>query len=279
MLWIPQKGTVRVQHNTGSVGAANLGTSVTTGGAASTKGTPAEIFSSTSFDSYWMSIVATEYGATTVAAEGAMDILIGAATEEVLIPNLLMGHCGAFVTGGGMGGKRWDFPLYTPAGSRIAVQAAGARTSTALFVAIYLYGGWGMPPFRVGTNVTTYGMGTVPNGTAITPGTSGGEGSWTEITSATSKDHFAVVPSFQPATDGNFGARAYALDIGVGAATEEMISEGWWYTTDSVEKMSNLNVTMPCFQDIPSGTRLVARVSNNSTNDAAAYQCVLHCVS
>lgn len=278
MLWVPQKGILRVQHNAGSVGTDTPGTSVTTGATAATKGTPAEIFSSTNFDSYWMTIIACNYAASTTASDGAMDILIGASTEEVLIPNLLMGQCGVLGSTNLSGIKRWDFPLYTPAGSRVAVQAAGGRTSTALNVLIYLYGGDGSPHFRVGSKVTTYGMGTVPNGTAITPGVSGAEGSWTEITSSTSEDHFAFVPSFQTTNDSVMGARTFALDLGVGAAPEEMISEGWFYQTQTLEVTHGPLASMPCFADVPSGTRLVMRASNSGTN-TDSFDAVIHAVS
>jgi hypothetical protein len=277
MLWVPQKGTVRVEHNTATVGSANIGTAVTTGGSSSTKGTPAELIASTAFDAYWITILASGYGTTGTACQGAMDILVGAATEEVLIANLLMGHCGS-IAGAGNGPKRWDFPLYIPSGTRIAAQSAGARTSTDVRVAVFLHGGNGYPPFRVGTKVTTYGMGTVPNGTSITPGASGGEGSWTQITASTSEDHFAFVPSFQVSGDTGVQLRNYALDIGIDAATEEEIAQSYWFSTDSLEFMGGPHNSFPCFRDVPASTRMVMRVSNSGTNDNA-YDAVIHAVS
>lgn len=277
MLWVPRKGFLQVQHNTGAVGSANIGTAVTTGASASTKGTPAELITSTSFEVYWVRIIATNYGAAATASEGAMDILTGAATEDVLIPNLLMGYCGG-IGAAGNGAKVWDFPLYIPAGTRIACQAAGARTSTAFRVGIFLYGGDEQPPFRVGTRVTTYGMGTVPNGTAITPGASGAEGTFTQITASTTEDHFALVPSFQVSADTTINLRQYSLDIGIGAATEDQVMEGYWYATDSGELMGGSYNPMPCFLDVPSGTRLAMRVSNSGANDGG-YNGVIHGVS
>lgn len=278
MLVIPQKGKLLVQHNTGAVGTATPGTSLTTGGAASTKGTAVEIFSATSFDTFWVTVLASQYGVATTASAGAMDLLIGAATEEVLIPNMLMGYCGRG-DAAGQGPKRWDFPLYIPAGSRIAGQAAGERVTTAMRMWVYLYGGTTAPNFRVGSKVTTYGMGTVPNGTTITPGASGAEGAWAEMTSGTSEDHFALVPSFQLSADTSINNRCYAVDIGYGAATEEEIAQSYWFMGDgAAETMSGPYPTMPCFQDIPSGTRLTMRASNSGGNDGA-YNGVIHAVS
>lgn len=281
MLYIPAVGDVRTQHNAGSVGTGTVGTSVSTSGSSNTKGTPAEIFSSTNFDTFWITIIASLYGADAAgaAAQGAMDILIGASTEAVLIPNLLMGHCGGNNNATlHTGPKRWDFPLYIPAASRIAVQAAGIRTSTAFRVAVYLYGGNGSPAFPCGTKVTTYGMGTVPDGTTITPGASGAEGAWAQVTASTSEDHFAFVPSFQASGDSTTNIRNYYVDMGYGAATEEEIMESYVYRIDQNETMEGPWNTMPCFKRIASGSRLVMRASNSGSNDGG-YNGVIHAVS
>ena len=176
------------------------------------------------------------------------------------------------------GPKRWDFPLYIPAGSRIAAQAAGLRLSTAMRVWLYLYGGDGSPPFRVGSKVVTYGITTVPHGTALTPGESGAEGAYAEIVASTTEDHFAFLPSFQEGVDTTNTVRAYAVDIGIGAVTEEEIAQSYWFHGDSGENMAGPINSMPTFQDIPSGTRLAMRASNSGTNDAA-YNGAIHAVS
>jgi hypothetical protein len=278
MLWVPQKGNLRVEHNTGTVGTASPGTSLTTGAASGTKGTAVQLIASTSFDAYWMKVIAHNYALAATDSQGALDILIGAATEEVLIPNLLMGFCGTATTSPARGFKTWDFPLYVPAGSRLAAQAAGNRVSTALRVMLFLYGGDGMPHFRVGSKVTTYGV-TVPVGTTVAPGASGAEGAWTQITASTTEDHFALVPSFQPGTDTTKATLNYAVDIGLGAATEEEIAQSYWFGVNTDEAMMGPINSMPCMQDVPSGTRLSMRVSNSGVNDAGNYNGALHCVS
>ncbi len=141
-LHIPHKGSLRFQHNVGTVGDVTPGTTVTTGAAEATKGTPAELIASTNFDAYWFEFYAFAYGNAATDSQGALDILIGAATEEVWIANLLMGFCG-ILSSTAPGPKTWRFPLHLPGGSRIAAQAAGKRLSTALTVAVWLYGGNG----------------------------------------------------------------------------------------------------------------------------------------
>lgn len=276
MLWTPQKGKIRVEHNVGSTGTTTYGTAVVTGATSTTKGSAAQMIASTAFDAYWVTILAVDYSQPASASEGCLDILIGAATEEVLIADLLMGHCAK--DSEYHPPKRWDFPLHIPAGSRISARGAGVRTSVTFYVAIFLYGGCGVPGYRVGGKVTTYGV-TVPTGTTIVPGASGAEGSWTQIAASTSEDHFALVPSFQPETDGTLTGSVIACDIGIGAAAaEEMIAEGFMFAVENRESCFGPWPSLPAFQDIPSGTRLAMRASNSGTNDLQ-YGVALHAVS
>lgn len=278
MLVIPQKGRWLTQHNLGTVGTTTPGTAVTTHATVtSTKGTPVELFASTNFDVCFVEILASGYAVSAGESRGCLDILIGAATESILIADLLMGGCGVFTAANG-GPKVWGFPLFIPAGSRIAAQVAGIRLATAVQVSMRLYGGLISPPFRVGGKVTTYGIGTVPDGTAITPGASGAEGAWTQISASSSRDHFCLVPSMQLGNDSNTNQRALMLDIGVGAATEEEVAQSYLYVTGSDESMSGpFGYYLPQFVDVPSGTRLVMRVSNSGLVDTT--QVALHGVS
>jgi hypothetical protein len=272
MLWVPQMGLQRIAHNTGTVGSDTVGTSVTTAGSASSKGAPAELIASTPFDSYWIDVLASNYAAAATLSECALDILVGPATERILIPNLLAGQSGS------KGPRLWSFPLYIPAGTRIAAQAAGTRVSTSIAVAVFLYGGAGMPPHRVGTKVTTYGMGTLPIGTVIAPGASGAEGSWAQLTGASSEDHFYLLPSFQGNGDITMFGRNIQIDLGIGAATEQELGS-WWFVGTLDEEMRGPYPSRGVFHPVPSGSRLVMRASNEGTNDAGGYTGVVHAVS
>jgi hypothetical protein len=275
MLWVPQKGVLRTQSNFSGVGTLSMGTAVTTGAASGTKGTAVELIASTNFDAFLVEVYSSDYGLSATNAAGCLDILIGAATESVLIPNLLMGNSGG-KSSVSKGPKRWLFPLYIPAGSRLAAQAAGARVSTASRVGIKLWGGAGYPPFKVGTKVTTYGVGAVPNGTAVTVGASGAEGSWTQITASTSYDHFAIFPSLQT-TDTTLSNSMIELDVGVGSATESLL-DSWNFWADSQNEIVEgpMNA-LPWFGDVPAGTRLAVRGSQSSAADS--WQVALHGVT
>lgn len=290
MLMVPNKGAIHRRTNiTGSAATSSFGTNVTTGGSVSTKGSAAELITSTPFDSYWITIIASGYASAAGASDGCFDLMVGAATEEVLIPNLLMGECGGDpnVGTGGTGPKIWNFPLYIPAGTRISAKAAGRRTSTTFQVGVILLGQNGYPPYPVGTKVTTYGMSTVPSGTTITPGASGANGSITQVTAATTEDHFAFFPSFQITNDATMTAGNIFVGMYKGASpSESLIGLGntntsnmpYIYGVGSSETMSGPYNPMPSFDTVPSGTRLSLRASCTSALDAG-YNGVIHAVS
>lgn len=258
MLWSPTKGCTVTE-----VAEA----SVTTGAAATTKGAVSQIIASTARDTHLLVVTAFGYAAAATASQMCFDILVGAATESILIPDLLGGHAGV---------KTWFFPVYVPAGTRISAQAAGARVSTAFTVQVRCIGFPAGPPFQVGSQVTTYGMGTLPNGTTITPGASGAEGSYAQMTASTTSDHFAFIPSFQVSGDTTTNLRYIKLDLGVGAATEDTIAADWLFCTTGNEEMGGS--VWPHFCRYPSGTRLALRASNSGTNDGA-YNGVIHAIS
>jgi hypothetical protein len=276
MLWIPPEPTL-VETNAGGVGSVNFGTSVTTGSTSSTKGSWAQLIASTSFDASLVYVVVHGYRSAAALSDLSVDIGIGASgSEQVLIADLLAG--GAALTGSGDTGPReWFFPLYIPAGSRLSARAAGDRTSTALRVAIWLYGGNSLPAFPIGTKVVTYGMGTVPDGTAVTPGNAV-EGSWTQITASTSENHFALIPSFQVNNDTTQTNGVLNIDIGIGGAGSE-VQVGSWFAINNVnESMGSMFPPLPAFVHVPAGTRLAMRASFSTTPDAG-YTGVIHAIS
>lgn len=282
-LWVPQHGVVRVQHNLTGIGTVAPGTAVTTGGSSSTKGSAVQLIASTSFDAFEIIIMVSNYAASAITSKACLDIMVGAATEEVIIPDLLAGHAGMTTAAVNQGPKHWKFPLYIPAGSRISARAAGSRTGTDMRVCVFIRGGNVSPPFRVGSKVVTYGIGTVPAGTPVTHGNAS-EGAWTQVTASTSEYHWACLPSFQGPTDTTLTPlRTFELDIGIGAATEELLGgyeQGYMYRVDTLESIGGpYNYYEPVFADIPASSRLTARLSADGGADAAAYEVALHCVS
>lgn len=275
-LHIPHDGDTSIITNLAATGSATPGTSITTGATSATKGTAVELISAASNTqaSWGVYVQVSNIAAAATASDCAVDILIGGATDTVLIPNLLAGYAS---DGTANGLRSWFFPLHIPAGVRIAAQAASLRTSTAMRVGVKLYGGT-TPPFKVGTRVTTYGIGTVPNGTAFTPGASGAQGTFTQIASAAAMTEgcLALIPSFQVTNDTTVLAKTMKLGIGLGAATEELLGT-WDYALSGNETISGPFDMYPIFRDVPSGTRLTIRGSTDGTADAG-YDCVIHAV-
>ena len=266
MLWTPQGGTITIITNGGIVGTATPGTGVPSNATTLLDGTVTELISAANNvqDSWGIWIRISDTGASATAGEAKLSILIGGATDAVLIPDLIAGYAGQ-----GSGGHEYFFPLHVPGGVRIAAMLCSVRTSITSQVVVNLYGG-GVPPFRTGSRVTVYG--TEINGArglAVVPTASGGAASVTQMTASTTEDHFAVIPGFQPATDTTIAALGNVnIGIGVGAATEDRIGT-WWFCKEVNESCGGPSPSLPAFYDIPSASRLTMLASNSTTNDAA----------
>lgn len=277
MLITPQFGRVGTISNLGIVGSGTPGTGLPSNGTTLLDGAVTEIISAANNirDSWgiYINIMATGLSAT--ASEACADVLIGGATDDVLIAALICGHS-CFAPGGA--GHHYFFPLHIPQGKRIAMTLASVRTSITAQVIMKLYGG-GVPPWRVGRKVTTYGT-QVNNarGVALTLGASGGAAVATQMTGSTSEDHFAFLPGFQAATDTTLvGDTCINIGIGVGAATEDRI-DTWNYTKHSNENVSGPFPVYPCFSHVPAGSRLTILGSNGGANDGA-YDGLIYAVS
>lgn len=285
MLWSPSKGLSPRVTQYQDVGAGTHPFSVTTGGTSSTKGTPVQVTAGVGYDVHWVTVIAAGYGNGGANSKCCLDLLVGASTEEVAVANMLAGQCGGG-SGGlqGVGCKRWNFPLFIAANTRIALRAAGDRTSTAVQCNVFLHS-FPSPGFRTAGSVTTYGVSSVPAGTAVAAGASGAEGSWVEITSSTTNDHFAIVPSFQGPTDTTYNAvKSFIVEFAIGAAgAEEALAGGNYqfrFRYDDTERCEGpAGSPWPLYTPIPAGSRLSARVSSSGTADAAAPEIAIHALS
>ena len=272
MLYIPNKGILRTQTNLSSVGSITPGTSLTP--SVGSKGGTVELIASTDFDVFAVKLGFNSYSLSAAARRCAADLLLGAATEEIAIADILCGFTSALDTGRG---KIYLFPLYIPAGTRIAIQGQGDSATPAMHVSITLYGGHCVPWWQPFQKCDTYG-GTVPDGVAVTEGAAGAEGSWTQIVASTTRDHKAVVPSFSSNNDTSVQAAAHSFDVGIGSATEEQIGVPFYFQGNSSEREIGPWPNWPIFHDIPAGTRLAVRCSSsNATVDTRGFN--LHCFS
>lgn len=266
MLLVPYGGDTRIITNGGIVGAATPWTAVPEGAISLDYGTVTELISAASNDqdNWGILVGVTATGAAAAASEASVDILIGGATDDVLISSLLVGY--AFNSGW----MSYFFPVHVPAGLRIAARLASVRTGiTDPRVAVWLYGG-GIPPFKSGRKVTTYGT-KINNarGQAVTPTASGGAASVTQMTASTSEDHYYLLPGFQAATDTTITPAGFVnIGIGVGASTEERVGT-WWFAKDANEQFTGPIPSLGAFRNVPAGSRLTLLASNSGANDTA----------
>jgi hypothetical protein len=279
MLWSPTKGrsgSAKTITNAGIVGTPTPGTGVPSNATTLLDGAVTELISAANNtqESWGLDVWITATGASATAAESCLDILIGGATDDVLIAALICGYSRL-----PKGAYHYFFPLHIPQGKRIAAVLASVRTSITSQVVITLYGGSPPPLWRIGRKVTTYGA-QINNarGVAIVPAASGGAATATEIVASTTEDHFAFLPGFQPATDNTLTPDGNIVaGIGVGAATEDRIGT-WWFAKTTGEDASGPFPFLPAFTDVPSGSRLTMLTSNSGANDAA-YDGLIYAVS
>ena len=268
MLWTPSQGRLRVIHNNGIVGA-EPGTAVTSNATTLLDGAVVELISAANNiqDSWGIEIFIRGTALSATASESCCDILVGGATDDVLIPALLCG--GAGVAAGDPGCVHYMFPIHIPAGKRIAATLATVRLSVVARIAVFLYGG-SPPPWRVGRKATA--LGTQVNnarGLAVAMAGGGAAASVTQIIASTAEDYFAFVPGFQIPVDFTWSASSGSINvgIGVGAATEQRIGT-WFYVRDNGEKLSGPYPKWPAFENVPAGTRMVFYGSNSGTADS-----------
>lgn len=266
MLWGTQHGDVLITTNEGIVGTLTPGTAVPSHATtADTAGTVTEIISAANNvrDSWGISIFIHATGASGVRSEAVMDILIGGATDDVLISGLICGYSGSSTNPSGLG-HTYFFPLHIPAGVRIAARLTSRRTAINSYIIIRLHGGCA-PPFRIGRKVTTYGTrGSASSGQNITIEGSGASASTVnQITASTSEDHFCFALGIQPIGFANILAGSLSLALLLGASTEERVGTWRWWK-DAAESMSGPFPSLPAFREIAAGSRLSLKGSSGT---------------
>lgn len=265
---------VQRQEAAGAVGATSTGTAIASSATTNTKGSWVELIASTAFDSSW--VMVNWAGFDNVAGPDFLfDIGVGASgSEQVIVANLIAGQRGTWVPGG------YLFPLAIPAGSRVAMRAqvnsGSARTGR---VAIQIFGGgWNQDP---GNRVVTYGAATADSGGVnVDPGgTVNTEGAWSEITSATTHDHFWLSLGIGNQLNTGRSLCDWLIDIAAGASgSEQLLIADLVMTGVAASLMVPQVFSLP--MSVPAGTRLSVR-AQCSINDATdrTFDAVVYGVS
>ncbi len=246
----------------GSVAASSIGTTITSGASSSTKGTLVELIASTEQDGHWLSVTIVQ-GATGTNTVGLLDILIGAATEQVLIANLPTSTRGGDEGGGGP----FLFPLFIPKGSRLSGQYQANNTSCTVEVILHQFGGTAFGPYAGCTYVDRYGDTASSRGTNVDPGAVANTySSVVELTSSTLRPIRWLVIGLQN-VDTAMSALRWTIELLIGAATEVVVGgdlmDGAGATTDNLIPVDHYYI--PIF--IPQATRLAVKAKCSSTTD------------
>jgi hypothetical protein len=273
-LGVPPNPFGAYQSNLGAP-TVPAGTVVTASGTAHTKGSYVQLIASLNFDVYLVKMMLTDVSASTTNTAFLVDIAIGAAgQEEVIIPNINAGYACPAVGGAGL---MYEFPLYIPAGSRVAARAQAAIVSDTANLMLWCYG---EPryPIWAGRQVVDYGADLATSrGVTIVAGTAGAEGAWTQIVAATTQDHNYIHAGVGGAADTSvLNAMAY-MDIGVGAAAAEtpIVEDLAWLSTTTEDMRGFFPLAMPV--NVKSGERLSVRISESGA--AQSYDTILYGVS
>lgn len=230
---------------------------VTAAGTAHTKGSWVEIVASTSVDVVCLAMNTT----ASIAGNGLdsrclIDIGIGAAgSEVVVIPDILVGHKSSSTSG-------WLFPIFIPAGTRVAFRSQHAQASTTNSFRFRF--GKALPqgvqpaPYCVnmGSNTaTSSGVVSTWGGSTHT------KGSWTEITAAVPErlSGIQVCVDYDGATTGGSGSALVDLAVGP-AGSETVIASNMFYVTTTSEAIDHFGGGLAYLPlEIAAGARLAVR--------------------
>lgn len=248
-------GVVR-GHGAGT--ATTVGTTLTANAAANTLGTAVELAASTEFDANWILVHAGEFSA---AANYLVNIMIGAATEQVIIPNLMYVPRKA-----GQGYSPYKFPVLIPAGSRISANAQSSTGDATMEIQVTLISGTALSGGTGPSYVSAYGATASSTGTNHDPGAvTNTKGTWTEIAASTDRNHQWLVVAVSVG-DAATGVHNYLFDIGIGAATETVLIDNVLLTSDGTSDQGIPHVwEFPIF--VPAGSRLTYRMQSNTGTD------------
>ena len=257
---MPEFATVQagVSRTVGAVAATTTGTQIISDAAANTKGTWVELTAATEFDASWVMVT---IGVPTGGSDYLVDVGIGAATEQVIIPDMY-----ARPRNNDGGGYVYLFPMFVPAGSRLTARCQDSFGAGDVLIVLTLFSGTLLYGGSRQSMVSAYGSVTASLGTNIDPGgTANTDSAWTELTAATDRDHYWLVLAGRYG-DASISATRWLVDIGIGAATEQEIISDLLFMADITSDMP-LNVVM-CFPYfVPKGSRLTARARSSSIVD------------
>lgn len=223
MLYVPRNGQTRLEDNVGA-GNAELGTSVAASATPHAKNTTyTTLIAATAYQAYGIAVMVGSVGTTaTTNTRTLVDIAIGAAaSEQVIIPNLMAGQVGAS-NSASSSPQMYFFPIVITAGVRISATSQTVTASDTVHVSVYLFQHQ-VPGKWYGSRVTAYGADTADSG-----GTSHtfGNGSYATTTQLTASSTYPVKylqVGFDLAADTTGATKRGVLRIAGGSSTNYLV--------------------------------------------------------
>lgn len=223
-----------------------------------------ELAGFTSYDIFGFSLSIQNIAASAAARTALLDIGIGAAGSEVpILSNILCGGGGANY----QNNRNFKFfPLFIPAGVRVATRFQCSVTGVAAHVGVTFHGGGDFPLLPCFQGAEVIGADTATSGGAShIVAVQNTLGSWGNIGSAITRQYGAIDCLMQSATD---TALAGLLTMEIGYSSTSLAA--WLFTTDGAEAFSGGLPDYPHYCRVPSGTQLQMR-SFPQTNAADVF--------
>jgi hypothetical protein len=221
------------------------------------------LIASTAIDANWILVNIVSSGVNS-NTNGLLDVLIGAATEAVLISDLPVTSRGAAEGGGGP----YLFPVFIPKGSRLAAMYQNNAGDTTADITVQLFSGNPQSPWAGCSYVDRYGVTASSRGTNVDPG--GVADTYVgnvEITASTTRDYRWLVLTMQN-SDNNFAAAArWTIQLDIGAATEASLAGDFMLSagTTGDRSMPFMHYYLPIF--VPRSSRLSVDAKCTSITD------------
>lgn len=225
-----------------------------------TKGPYTQLVASTAYDTHAL-IFTCAHDAVGSTQSQLVDIAVGAAaSEQIVIPDVLV----SFDQWNGRAFVSVPFPVYIPAGSRIAAQFQSTSAAQDLRIGLHLLNlGLGAPP---GRKMVSYGKNTADSGGVdVDPGgTANTKGSWVQITASTNEDLKGLIVCIGNQALTKTSTCFALLDVGVGAGgSEQVIIPNIALGVDTNNEQYQPIMTAMFPINIPAGSRLAVRAQNS----------------
>jgi hypothetical protein len=253
-----------VQLSTTTRPAAAMGVLITPG--TTVKGNWAQIYASTTYDTYGILICINSNTASGASRNTITDIGVdesGGTSYIVNIPDLISGNSSAFT----QIGTWYYFPLFIPKGSRVAARGQGTVTTAYNIYTQLFQSPLNTSQIRKGSFIEVYGASGV-SGTTLDPGTTD-KSDWVLLGTTTKRVWWWQFGVQVVNTDTTHQLAAYQFDLAVGDNNnKDIVIPDLQYTTTTAENAANPPLSAGVEFPVPPGTNVYARGWGSTTVDS-----------